>query len=83
MNVYSVFLWGHPKKILMYASAVNTSVELLQRVQNGFTSVSNTPGIFQLIRQFMHRRAEVYLAVQAMYFLSIYFSPNKNCYLLS
>jgi hypothetical protein len=43
----------------MYASALRTSMELLQRVQNGCTAVRNTPDIFQLIRQLMQYLANL------------------------
>jgi hypothetical protein len=51
-------------KNLVYASTVDTAEELLQRVQNGCTSVRNTPGIFQRVRQSIHHRAEVCVVLQ-------------------
>jgi hypothetical protein len=46
MNPFHFFLWGQVKN-LGYPSVVDTAEQLLQHVQNGFTSVHNTLGIFQ------------------------------------
>jgi hypothetical protein len=47
----------------VYAPA-DTAEELLQRVQNGFTSIRNTPDMSQST----HRRAEACVTVQGQQF---------------
>jgi hypothetical protein len=47
---------------------VDTAGELLQRVQNGYTYVLNTPDMFQRHRQPTYRRAEACVEVQSQQF---------------
>jgi hypothetical protein len=58
LNTLDFVLLRHLKK-LVCSSAVDTAVEPLQQVQNGCTSVSNIPGIFQRVHQSIHRRATI------------------------
>jgi hypothetical protein len=59
LNPPDSFSFGELKKMVYDAAE-----ERLQRVQNGCTSVRNTRGIFQRVRQSTHRRPEACVAVQ-------------------
>jgi hypothetical protein len=61
---------------------MDTAEELLYRVQNGSTSVGNTSGMFQLVHQSRHRRAEACVAMEGQYFERRLY-PNNSHYLLS
>jgi hypothetical protein len=52
----------------MYVSAVDAAKERLLRVQNGCTSVRNTPDIFSASVDPKHRRTEACVAVQGQHF---------------
>lgn len=57
LNALDFFLWGHLKS-LVYHTPVENEQDLRQRIINGCNQIRNTPGIFERVRNSIHRRLE-------------------------
>lgn len=66
-NPCDFFLWGHLKDIV-YQTPIENAQVLRQRIEHGFHSINETPGIFRRVRQSMIRRSEACVIAQGGYF---------------
>jgi hypothetical protein len=57
LNPLDFFLWGYLKS-LVYSTAVNDAATLRERIVDACQTIRTTPGILELVRNSMRRRAE-------------------------
>ncbi|GBM09277.1 hypothetical protein AVEN_116629-1 [Araneus ventricosus] len=61
-RVSITFLWGHLKS-LVYAPPVDSDEDLFARISVAAARVRELPGIFESVRQSLHRRCQACIAV--------------------
>jgi hypothetical protein len=67
LNPVDYCVWGHVKS-LVYTSAVDTVEELQHRIESACQQIRNEPGVFEKIRNSMHRRVQCCVQMQGQHF---------------
>jgi hypothetical protein len=67
MTPLDFYLWGHVKS-LVYETPIESEQDLIGRIVEAFARISETPGVFDRVRQSLHRRLNACIGTDGRHF---------------